>query len=60
MNRFLLAAIALGLWANAATVLIRPAHADDNAYWLQSIDSKLSSIDDRLTGTIDVRCTDCR
>ncbi len=32
MNKFVLLAIATGLWANAVTTLIRPSHADSDSY----------------------------
>jgi hypothetical protein len=32
MNKLLLIAIATGLWANVATTLIRPVHADTESY----------------------------
>ena len=63
MNKFLLAAIALGLWANAATTFIRPAHAEDDFYLVgavQNVAKQLSSIDSRLMGAIDVHCDNCK
>lgn len=63
MNRFLLAAIALGLWANDATVFIQPAHADTDYYLTSALDSvarKLSSIDTTLSmGSVNVHCDNC-
>jgi hypothetical protein len=46
MNRILLAAIALGLWVNAATTIIRPAHAehDESYFELKSINNTLKRV----------------
>jgi hypothetical protein len=44
-TKVLLAAIALGLWANA---VFPAAHADDSSSTLRSIDSRLSSINSTL------------
>ncbi len=32
MNKFLLLAIASGLWANALSTFVRPVHADTQSY----------------------------
>jgi hypothetical protein len=55
MNKILLAAIALGLWANAAATFVKPARADSE--YGQQIYSILTMIEYRLrSGTIDVNC----
>jgi hypothetical protein len=61
LNKVLLAAIALGLWANAATTAIRPAHADDEYGYriyteLRRINSTLGDIELKLGNTLDVNC----
>jgi hypothetical protein len=61
MNKILLAAIALGLWANAATSVIKPARADDGYGYqiyneLRNIHSTLVSIHSELNGTLNVNC----
>jgi hypothetical protein len=43
-SKVILAAIAAGLWVNAAMVLIRPAHADDTEVWLGRIALQAASI----------------
>jgi hypothetical protein len=55
MNKFLLAAIALGLWANAATAIIRPAYAEDDFYMRRTLDN----IEGLLRGTLTVHCNNC-
>ena len=48
MNKILLAAIALGLWANAAATFVRPAHAEfetQDSSVLANIESDLQSIE---------------
>ena len=45
-NRLLLAAIALGLWVNAAALWLRPAQDSDPI--LHSMNSNLGSIDNKL------------
>jgi hypothetical protein len=71
-NKILFAAIALGLWANAAATVIRPAHADNEFYpQLASMDAHLASIDSDINsiarkldahrrGNIAVDCSNCR
>ena len=57
MNKMLFAAIALGLWANAAATFAKPAHAGDE--YGSQIYSVLSNIEYLLRSrTIDVRCVD--
>ncbi len=66
MNRFLLAIIALGLWANAVTTIIKPAHAELDSADLRSIEKTLDTIHDDtsgirrdLSGPLIVRCENC-
>ena len=61
INKVLLAVIALGLWANAATTAIRPARADNEYGYqiykeLRSINSTLGDIENKIGNTLDVNC----
>ena len=47
INKLILAAIAIGLWANAATFWLKPAQAQSD-FIFQSMNSNLSGIDMKL------------
>lgn len=49
LNKILLAAIALGLWANAVIMVIRPTRADDGSYsYLGEIAQAVNGINNKL------------
>ena len=54
LNNFLLGAIALGLWANIATTIVRPAISADNT----TMEMYLASIDRSMTALVNggLRC----
>lgn len=54
MKQFWMAAIAIGLWANAAALWLKPAVAqsDQASVFLQSIDSNISTIDDNISALV--------